>query len=108
MKCTNGNSAVVFHSVKIGAAIQLIDDWWSGENAKCLRVHEYGADQDYWLALRPPASKIDFYSLLKRVPEFLKELELAKEQNDIQITPQVYYLFAIFIKGGLFPKKGGK
>lgn len=108
VKCTNGNSAVVFHSVKVGAAIQLIDDWWSDESAKCLRVHEYGADQDYWVALRPPASKIDFYSLLKRIPEFLKELELAKDQKNLQVTPQIYYLFAIFIKGGLFPKKGGK
>jgi len=107
VECTDGNSAVVFHRVKVGAAIQLIDDWWSDESSKCLRVHEYGADQDYWVALRPPASKMDFYSLLKKAPEFLKELELTKEQSDLRIAPQIYYLFAVFIKGGLFPKKGG-
>ncbi|MCP4985576.1 MAG: type I-F CRISPR-associated protein Cas7f/Csy3 [Colwellia sp.] len=51
-------------SVKIGAAIQKIDDWYSNEPSKPIRAHEYGADSELVIARRPPQSKLDFYSLL--------------------------------------------
>ncbi|WP_448565932.1 type I-F CRISPR-associated protein Csy3 [Thalassotalea ganghwensis] len=102
-KCRDGKEAVILHRVKIGAAIQLIDDWWSDENSKRLRVHEYGADQDYGIAHRAPGSKVDFFSIFSQMKNFNKNL---KKTTHV-IEPELYYFFAVLIKGGVFTKKQG-
>ncbi|WP_163390201.1 type I-F CRISPR-associated protein Csy3 [Enterovibrio norvegicus] len=87
---------------KIGAAIQLIDDWWSDEADKRLRVHEYGGDKEYLIAHRMPASGIDAYSLLKTVDD--KTALLESMQSAKEIPADIHYLMAVLVKGGLFQK----
>jgi len=52
-KCIDGRYAVSFNSVKIGAALQSIDDWWDPDADKRLRVHEFGADKELSITRRP-------------------------------------------------------
>lgn len=87
---------------KIGAAIQLIDDWWADEADKRLRVHEYGGDKEYLIAHRIPSSGIDAYSLLKSVDDKAALLEGLKSSDEI--PSDIHYLMAILVKGGLFQK----
>jgi CRISPR-associated protein Csy3 len=99
VKCVDGRQAVSFNSVKIGAALQLIDDWW-GDDSKRLRVHEYGADKELNIARRGPDSTLNFYSIIVNAEKYLIELN---EHNEV--NPDVYYLIAVLIKGGMFQKK---
>ena len=103
VRCTDGRYAVSFNSVKIGAAIQSVDNWWDGD--KRLRVHEYGADKELGIARRGPESEKSFYSLFVNVELYIDELnKLAFELNN-SINPEIYYIFAVLIKGGMFQKK---
>ncbi|RVT45948.1 type I-F CRISPR-associated protein Csy3 [Rheinheimera sediminis] len=103
-KCVDGRHAVSFNSVKIGAALQSIDDWYLAES-KRLRVHEYGADKELGIALRQPNSELNFYSLFIKADSFLDELKQQKNSTQIKISSQIYYVFSVLIKGGLFQKK---
>ena len=106
VRCIDGRYAVGFNTVKIGAAIQTIDDWWKGDNL--LRVHEYGADQQLGIARRSPESEISFYSLFVNVEKYLEELTQAVSEPAPSISPEIYYIFAILIKGGMFQKKAAQ
>jgi CRISPR-associated protein Csy3 len=105
VKCLDGRYAVSFNSVKIGAAIQSIDDWWTDDADKRLRVHEYGADKELGIARRSPESERSFYSLFVNAELYLAELKKLQSEPDIVINPNIYYLFAVLIKGGMFQKK---
>ncbi|GAL30329.1 CRISPR-associated protein [Vibrio variabilis] len=65
VELSNGKETAAFHGQKVGAALQLIDDWWHEEADKPLRVNEYGADREYVIARRHVALKNDFYRLIK-------------------------------------------
>lgn len=106
VRCIDGRHAVSFNTVKIGAAIQTIDDWWKGDNL--LRVHEYGADQQLGIARRSPESEISFYSLFVNVEKYLEELTLAVSEPAPSIRTEIYYIFAVLIKGGMFQKKAAQ
>ncbi|MDP5032819.1 MAG: type I-F CRISPR-associated protein Csy3 [Paraglaciecola sp.] len=106
VRCDNGRYAVSFNSVKIGAAIQLIDNWWDGD--ALLRVHEYGADPVLGIARRSPESELSFYSLFVNAERYLEELSKQIAMPEPIIHPNIYYIFAVLIKGGMFQKKTEK
>lgn len=103
VRCSDGRYAVSFNSVKIGAAIQSIDDWWNGE--KRLRVHEYGADNALSIARRTPESQKSFYSLFVNAELYIAELKKNSLKENYSINPDIYYIFSVLIKGGMFQKK---
>ncbi|WP_351089144.1 type I-F CRISPR-associated protein Csy3 [Shewanella sp. S1-49-MNA-CIBAN-0167] len=105
VKCIDGRLAVSFNSVKIGAALQLIDDWWDDDVDKRLRVHEYGADNEVGIARRTPESKRSFYSLFVNAELYQSELAKQIHSTENAISDDIYYLFAVLIKGGMFQKK---
>lgn len=107
VKCSDGKEAVSFNCVKIGAALQLIDNWCFDDSTKRLRVHEYGADKQSGIAIRAADSDMNFYAILANAEQHLAELEtLVGEQAEI--TPDIYYMMAVLIKGGMFQKKDEK
>ncbi|WP_434927378.1 type I-F CRISPR-associated protein Csy3 [Shewanella sp. HL-SH2] len=105
VKCLDGLKAVSFNTVKIGAALQLIDDWWDDDAQHRLRVHEYGADQECIIARRNPESMRSFYSLFIKSERYLNELKRQLADSKVSIPSDVYYVFAVLIKGGMFQKK---
>lgn len=107
-KCTDGRFAVSFNSVKIGAAIQSIDDWWDIDASKRLRIHEFGADKELCITRRPPDSERNFYYLLKNTERFVDELKSTITSKNEAINPNIYYLLSVLIKGGMFQKKAEK
>jgi len=107
-KCTDGRYAVSFNSVKVGAALQSIDDWWDVDASKRLRVHEFGADKELNITRRPPDSERNFYYLLRKTELLVGELKAAVTSKSKVINPNIYYLFSVFIKGGMFQKKAEK
>ena len=107
-KCVDGREAVSFNSVKVGAALQMVDDWWDDEECHPIRVNEYGAESEILIARRMPDSKKDFHSLLENAENILEELKQCKLNPKQQISPQTYYFFSILIKGGMFQRKDVK
>ena len=105
VKCADGRYAVSFNSVKIGAALQSIDDWWLNDATKRLRVHEYGADSEQGVTFRSPESLKNFYSLIVNTEQYCAELKEEAKKDEITINPNIYFLFSILIKGGMFQKK---
>ena len=105
VRCVDGRYAVSFNSVKIGAAIQSIDNWWDQDDVKRLRVHEYGADKELGIARRSPESALSFYTLFVNAERYLAELNQQAAVSGHSIHPNIYYLFAVLIKGGMFQKK---
>ncbi len=106
VKCIDGAEAVSFNSVKIGAAIQSIDDWWQLGSNKRLRVHEYGGDGQIGIAHRRPESENDFYSYFVKADHYLSQLEQIDIKSTAAEIPQsLTYLFAVLIKGGMFQQK---
>ncbi|MCU8083836.1 type I-F CRISPR-associated protein Csy3 [Shewanella sp. SM23] len=105
VKCADGRYAVSFNSVKIGAAIQSIDNWWDQDDVKRLRVHEYGADKELGIARRSPESALSFYTLFVNTELYLAELKQQAAESGHSIHPNIFYLFAVLIKGGMFQKK---
>lgn len=102
MKCTmtDGRQAVSFGAYKVGAAIQKIDDWWLAEGAEYpLRVSEYGADRSRVLAMREPATKRDFYSLLDEITSMTEEMNKSKQPSS-----NAHYIMSVLVKGGMFQK----
>ncbi|WP_022940477.1 type I-F CRISPR-associated protein Csy3 [Psychromonas hadalis] len=105
VKCVDGRYAVSFNSVKIGAALQSIDDWWGDNACKRLRVHEFGADKELGITRRSPEVEKDFYSLLINAESYKAELTKNAKEETGAITANIYYLFSVLIKGGMFQKK---
>ncbi len=104
-KCIDGRYAVSFNSVKVGAALQSIDDWWDEDADKRLRVHEFGADKEISVTRRPPDSGRNFYHLLKNTEQYIDELNVKNTTTKSTINPNIYYMFSVLIKGGMFQKK---
>lgn len=99
----DGRQAACINAQKIGAGLQLIDDWWPENADKPLRVHEYGADHERLTAWRHPVSKKDFYHLLTHADVFENELRLFKKVT-FPLPNDIHYLMAVLVKGGLFQK----
>lgn len=88
---------VAFHSQKVGAALQSIDDWWDIDADKPLRVHEYGADREYVIARRHPQTDKSFYQLVCKAEEYLAVMT---EQN--VIPDDVHFIMAVLVKANVF------
>lgn len=101
-RCPDGSKAVCFHAEKVGAALQMIDDWWDDNAYQPLRVHEYGVDRGYVVARRHPDNENDFYTLLKSVPDYIDTLE--NVNNPEAINNNIHYLMAVLCKGGFFSR----
>lgn len=102
----NGDESAAFHAQKIGAAIQLIDDWWDENADKPLRVNEYGADREYVIARRHSSQSKDFYSLISDTERYIESMLKTNA-----IPDDVHFIMAVLAKGGLFSgagKKGNK
>lgn len=102
----NGEESAAFHSQKVGAAIQLIDDWWDENADKLLRVNEYGADKEYVIARRHSSLHRDFYSLIAKTESYVESMLKTN-----LIPDDVHFIMAVLAKGGLFngaSKKGHK
>lgn len=107
VNCDDGRTAACFHAEKIGAALHMIDDWWSDYPGKRLRVHEYGADKKLLIGHRHPVTKKDFYTLLKRVILYVRQLRLCVEKNGADIEPDIHFVMSVLIKGGMFQRGKG-
>lgn len=100
VKTTDGREAASLGAEKVGAALQMIDDFWQeGAADYPLRVHAYGADNRNVIALRSPETEQDFYTLLQRADEFTEDLN---GSNDA--CRHAHFLMSNLIKGGLFQK----
>ena len=93
----NGEESAAFHSQKVGAAIQLIDDWWDENADKPLRVNEYGADKEYVIARRHNSQHRDFYSLIVKTEGYVESM---LETN--LIPDDVHFIMAVLAKGGVY------
>ncbi|PNI03192.1 type I-F CRISPR-associated protein Csy3 [Vibrio diazotrophicus] len=93
----NGEESVAFHSQKVGAAIQRIDDWWDENADKPLRVNEYGADKEYVIARRHSSQHRDFYSLISKTESYIESML----QTNL-IPDDVYFIMAVLAKGGVY------
>lgn len=105
VECPDGARAACFHSQKIGAALQQIDDWWMEDADAPIRIHEYGADKKNQTALRHPVTQRDFYHLLSKTDKYVETLKSLPDDNVIA-DPDIHFLMAVLCKGGLF--QGGK
>jgi CRISPR-associated protein Csy3 len=93
----SGQATAAYHGQKVGAALQSIDDWWSEDADKTLRVNEYGADREYVIARRHVSFGNDFYQLLRNTEEWIKSM------NETNTVPdEVHFIMSVLIKGGLF------
>ena len=102
--CNDGIEAACFTAVKVGAALQQVDDWWLLDADKPLRVHEYGADRDNLMAMRHPLTKKDFYYLLTRTVVFIRQLRLCKQQDGSDIPDDIHFVMSVLLKGGMFQR----
>ncbi|SDL61453.1 CRISPR-associated protein Csy3 [Modicisalibacter muralis] len=96
---SDGRSAVCFTSTKVGAALQMVDNWWEKDAENSLRVGEYGADSEFLIARRSPATGRDFYSILMTSDGLLENFN--RERN---VSPDYHYLMAVLAKGGMFQR----
>ena len=93
----DGQETAAFHSQKVGAALQKIDDWWHEEADKPLRVNEYGADREYVIARRHIKFNNDFYQLISRTEAWIEHMEHTQA-----IPNDVHFIMSVLVKGGLF------
>ncbi|TKB46218.1 type I-F CRISPR-associated protein Csy3 [Ferrimonas sediminicola] len=102
VECADGSKAASFHAEKVGAALQMIDDWWEEEADIPLRVHEYGANRDALVALRHPVTGRDFYQHLKRTAFYIRQMRHCCQVDGSDIPAEIHYLMSVLLKGGLF------
>jgi CRISPR-associated protein Csy3 len=100
--CPDGRLAAGMTAGKLGAAIQLIDDWWAEGADHALRVHEYGADRNLVIAQRTPERGNDFYSILKNLEDYIEHLKCIDCID--QIPGDIHYLTSMLIKAGMFQR----
>ncbi|MDI3326791.1 type I-F CRISPR-associated protein Csy3 [Pontibacterium granulatum] len=104
VECPDGKRAACFGASKVGAALQLIDDWWCEDGERRLRVHEYGADRKFVVAQRQPERGNDFYTLLRKAEQLSDELACLREGH--LIPGDIHYLMSVLIKAGMFQRGG--
>lgn len=100
----DGRESACFTAIKVGAAIHQIDDWWSSDADKPLRVHEYGADRTNMVAMRHPLTQKDFYHLLTRVEVLMHQLRVCKSGDGSDIPSDIHFVMSVLIKGGMFQR----
>jgi len=98
----DGREAVILNMEKVGAGIQMIDDWFTDGADYRLRVHEYGADPKHVIAQRRPEKHSDFYSLVSQAEDHLEVLKQAVSSSDI--PAEIHYVMSVLIKGGMFQR----
>ncbi|MGO2234592.1 MAG: type I-F CRISPR-associated protein Csy3 [Marinomonas sp.] len=96
----DGVMAACFNADKVGAGIQIIDEWWDEHCDFPLRVSEYAADQANLIARRHPQTNRDFYQLLQKLPTYLKELSAST--STASINPDIHFIASVLVKGGMF------
>ena len=102
MILNDGRKTACFQEDKVGAAIQLIDDWWDEKAHKPLRVNEFGADKDDLITRRSPNTNKDFYSLLIQLDDFIEKLKKMDVKKDAIALADMHYIMSVLCKGGLF------
>lgn len=100
----DGVMTACYSSDKVGAAIQMIDDWWDESCDFPLRVNEYAADYENLIARRHPSTDRDFYQCLQKLPYYTEKLVKAVVTEDID--PDAHFVASVLVKGGMF--QGGK
>ena len=101
----NDQITVCLRKAKVGAGIQLIDDWCDVDEP--LRVSEYGADKYQHIAYRTPQKENDIYALLSNVPDYIKFLKDNQLGND-SISNEIHFVMAILVKGAVLNRKSDK
>lgn len=89
------NDIAGIHSQKIGNAIRTIDTWYNTDGEKYagpIAVEPYGSVTSLGKAFRPPASKIDFYTLFEK---FISDI-------DNLAVDELHYVMAVLVRGGVF------
>ncbi|TPE46669.1 type I-F CRISPR-associated protein Csy3 [Maribrevibacterium harenarium] len=100
----DGVMAACYNADKVGAAIQMIDDWWDESCDFPLRVNEYAADHENLIARRHPSTERDFYQCLQNLRGYTDKLNKVKSVDDIE--PDAHFVASVLVKGGMF--QGGK
>lgn len=100
----NGVRSAIFGCFKVGAAIQMIDDWYPGAD-KPIRVSSYGVDKENVTTHRHPDTGVDLYSILINIESITEEV-LNTELSGFDLPTDAHYLAACLIKGGLFQHGG--
>ena len=96
----NDKRTAIIGNFKIGAALQLIDDWYPNAD-KALRVGSFGADKDIASVHRHPSTGVDFYSLLRDLESLTEEVEAINATGE-DLPSNAHFVAACMIKGGLF------
>ncbi|MCL1076916.1 type I-F CRISPR-associated protein Csy3 [Parashewanella spongiae] len=92
----DGSETTCLGRFKVGAAIQIIDDWHGGD--KPLRVSSYGSVPERLVALRTPSNKKDVYSLLPKIIDYINFLE-SNNLGENETSNEINYLMAMLVKG---------
>lgn len=92
------------HSQKIGAALRHIDIWHGNDEYGAIAVNPYGGVQETSDVLR--AKKNSFYDLRKNAEGLLSAAESA--QSESEITPELHFIMANLVRGGVYGKVGKK
>jgi len=100
----DGTRTAILGSYKIGAAIQMIDDWYP-DAEKPFRVGSYGVDKERTTVHRHPDTKLDLYSLLINIESIIDELEITNKSGE-NLPKQAHIIAACLIKGGLYQHGG--
>ncbi|WP_257292557.1 type I-F CRISPR-associated protein Csy3 [Endozoicomonas sp. ONNA1] len=90
---------LIFTSHKIGAAIQMIDDWHPGADS-LIRVSSYGSDRENATAHRHPDTGYDVYSIMRQADELAILMNSGKKIDTVTMG-KIYYLAAMMVCGGM-------
>lgn len=94
----------VFHPEKVGNALRTIDRWYAeGDNVKPLPVEPLGIDQASFLAQRQAANNHLYDMLEKKMLSYIETLD-----NDGDLTNDMHFVAACFVRGGLFGGESDK
>lgn len=92
----NVASIAGIHSQKIGNALRTIDTWHTDPEVGPIAVEPYGSVTALGKAFRPPASKLDFYSLL----------DSWVLHDKMPTIDQQHFVVATLLRGGVFGDSG--
>lgn len=95
------------HSQKIGAALRHIDIWHGDPDYDAIAVNPYGGVQQTGDVLRKPETKKSFYDLRKKAAALISVVEAAAEGNGA-LTPEVHFVMANLVRGGVFGSSSKK
>lgn len=86
------NGIAAMHDQKIGNALRTIDTWYNDfpDFNRPIPVEVYGSITNLSTAFRPPYSKTDYHSLMKKMTS---DIELSHDEK--------HYLVAMMIRGGV-------